>query len=77
MKRTNLVLDEHLLQEAVRTLDLKTYSAAVNYALREVLRIRKVQSLDTFFGRQLWEGNLSGMRDDHSRNSRRRKRNVK
>ena len=32
MKRTNLVLDADLLEEATRVLGVKTYSAAVNLA---------------------------------------------
>jgi Arc/MetJ family transcription regulator len=49
MKRTNLVLDERLLDEATRVLGARTYSAAVNAALEEVVRIRKNQSLPDFF----------------------------
>lgn len=64
MKRTNLVLDEELLEQATKVLGVKTYSAAVNVALAEVLRVRKIQSLPQFFGRGLWEGNLREMRDD-------------
>jgi Arc/MetJ family transcription regulator len=64
MKRTNLVLDDKLLEEARRSLEAKTYSAAVNQALEEVLRIRRVQSLPAFFGRGLWKGNLAVMRED-------------
>ena len=45
MKRTNLVLDEHLLEEAVRVLGVKTYSAAVNKALEEVIRRKKILGL--------------------------------
>lgn len=67
MKRTNVVLEEDLLEEAVRTLGVKTYSAAINQALAEVVRIRKVQSLGEFFGKDLWEGNLSEMREDRPR----------
>jgi len=64
MKRTNLVLDADLLQEATRVLGLKTYSATVNHALAEVLRVRKIQGLQAFFGSGLWEGDLAAMRDD-------------
>ena len=64
MKRTNLVLNEHLLEEATRMLGEKTYSAAVNTALAEVVRIRKILSLPSFFGRGLWQGNLAEMRED-------------
>jgi Arc/MetJ family transcription regulator len=64
MKRTNLVLDEGLLREATRVLGAKTYSAAVNQAMEEVIRIRKVQSLPEFFGQGLWQGDLTQMRED-------------
>lgn len=65
MKRTNLVLDATLLEDAVRVLGAKTYSAAVNTALQEVLRVRKIQVLHSFFGQGLWRGDLSEMREDH------------
>jgi len=64
MKRTNLVLDEELPNEAKRVLQAKTRSAAVNLALAEVLRVRRIQSVPQFFGRGLWEGNLAEMRED-------------
>jgi hypothetical protein len=65
MKRTNLVLDEQLLAEATHLLAAQTYSAAVNTALREVVRIRKIQGIPQFFGSGIWEGDLSQMREDH------------
>jgi Arc/MetJ family transcription regulator len=65
MKRTNLVLNEQLLKEATRILGAKTFSAAVNKAMEEVIRIRKIQGLNHFFGQGLWKGNLSQMREDH------------
>jgi len=64
MKRTNLVLDPELLDRATRLLGVKTYSAAVNLALAEVLRLRKIQSLPQFFGHGLWQGDLQEMRED-------------
>jgi len=64
MKRANLVLDAELLDQVSRLLGVKTYSAAVNLALAEVLRLRKIQSLPQFFGRGLWQGDLAEMRQD-------------
>jgi Arc/MetJ family transcription regulator len=64
MKRTNLVLDEQLLQEATRVLGEKTYSATVNRALEDAIRMKRIQSLETFLGQRLWEGDLSEMRED-------------
>ena len=70
MKRTNLVLNENLLEEATRVLGAKTYSATVNLALEEVLRLRKIQSLPQFFGQGLWKGDLAEMREDRPRRRR-------
>ena len=64
MKRTNLMLDAELLDQATHVLGVKTYSAAVNLALAEVMRLRKIQSLPQFFGRGLWQGDLQEMRED-------------
>jgi hypothetical protein len=73
MKRTNLVLDEQLLEQATQVLAAKTYSAAVNTALEEVIRVRKIQSIPRFFGSGIWQGDLSEMRRDRpSRRPRRR-----
>lgn len=73
MKRTNLVLDEHLLVEATRVLAARTYSAAVNTALEEVIRVRKIQSIPRFFQSGIWQGDLAEMREDPSPRRRRRK----
>ena len=60
------MLDEHALDEAVRVLGVKTYSAAINQALEEVVRVRKIQGLAEFFGRDLWQGDLAEMREDRA-----------
>ena len=58
----------------MRALGLKTYSATVNKALSEVMRIRKIQNLRSFFGSGIWQGNLAEMREDNYRGKRRRNR---
>lgn len=80
MRRTNLVLDEDLLEEATRVLGAKTYSATVNLALAEALRVKKVLELPSFFGSRLWHGDLAAMREDQPRSrqpSKRPKRTKK
>ena len=67
MKRISLVLDERLLEEATRALGVKTYSAAVNRALADAVRVRNVQGLREAFGHNFWVGDLSEMRDDRPR----------
>jgi hypothetical protein len=73
MRRTNLVLDEHLLDQATRVLGARTYSAAVNTALEEVIRLKKLEKLPEFFGSGIWQGNLSEMREDRPRGKKRRR----
>jgi Arc/MetJ family transcription regulator len=67
MKRTNLVLDETLLEEAVRVAGTKTYSGAVDLALRDFVRRAKARRILELTGSGLWEGNLARMRRDQSR----------
>lgn len=74
MKRTNLVLNEELLKTATRVLGAKTYSAAVNQALEETIKMAKIREIRGFFGKSVWEGDLSEMRSDGpSRGSKKRK----
>jgi hypothetical protein len=77
MRRTNLVLDEQLLEQATRVLGAKTYSAAVNTALGEVIRLKKIQTIPQFFGTGIWRGDLAGMREDSPRRGALRSRQSK
>ena len=64
MKRTNLVLDEQLLDAARQATGLKTWSEVVNLALRELLRKRTFDRIDSWAGSDVWEGRLEDMRGD-------------
>ena len=66
MKRTNLVLDERLLEEAVRLSGERTYSAAVARALKDFVRRVRANHILELAGSGLWEGDLAEMRDDRS-----------
>ncbi len=66
MRRISLLLDKRLLAQAMQALGVKTYSEAVNLALAEVLRVKRVLELRHAFGQNLWVGRLSGMREDRS-----------
>jgi Arc/MetJ family transcription regulator len=66
MKRTNLVLDERLLEEAVRFSGERTYSGAVARALKEFVRRARANRILELAGSGLWEGDLAQMRQDRS-----------
>ena len=77
MKRTNLVLNEDLLEEAVRVSGERTYSRAVERALEDFVRRAKAKQILELAGSGLWEGNLAEMRRDQpSRKSGRNRRRV-
>jgi Arc/MetJ family transcription regulator len=64
MKRTNLVLDERLLDEAVRVSGERTYSRAVERALEDFVRRARARRILDLAGSGLWEGNLARARED-------------
>ena len=75
MKRTNLVLDEQLLEEALRVSGERTYSAAVERALDAYVKRARASRIFELGGSGLWEGDLSEMRSDEGRRSKPRGRN--
>ena len=64
MKRTNLVLDEHLLDELTRVSGERTYSRAVTKAMEDYWRRHRAGRILELAGSGLWEGDLSEMRGD-------------
>jgi len=64
MKRTNLVLDEALLEEATRLSGERTYSRTVERALEEFVRRAKARRILELAGSGLWEGDLAVIRED-------------
>jgi Arc/MetJ family transcription regulator len=70
MKRTNLVLDAEVLEEATRLSGEKTYSATVMRALEDFVRRAKARQILELRGSGLWQGELSEMRRDPKRKKR-------
>lgn len=64
MKRTNLVLNEQLLEEASRLSGERTYSRTVERALEEFVRRARARQILGLAGTGLWEGDLSVVRED-------------
>ncbi len=62
MVRTNVVLDENLIEECQKLTGIKTRRALIDYALREVLRLRRQKRLLELKGTIKWEGDLATWR---------------
>jgi Arc/MetJ family transcription regulator len=64
MKRTNLVLDEDLLEEAQRLSGERTFSRTVERALAEFVRRAKARQILDLAGSGAWQGDLAVVRED-------------
>jgi Arc/MetJ family transcription regulator len=64
MKRTNVVLDDALLDEAVRLSGERTYARTIERALEEMVRRLKARRILDLAGTGPWKGDLSVMRED-------------
>ena len=62
MHRTNIELDEDLVDEAMRLTDKKSKKELVNYALEELVSRLKRRKMLELEGRVAWEGDLDEMR---------------
>jgi Arc/MetJ family transcription regulator len=74
MKRTNLVLDAALLDEALRMSGERTYSGVVQRALADFVGRLKARRILDLAGSGLWEGTLGDMRKDAPAPARGKKR---
>jgi Arc/MetJ family transcription regulator len=62
MKRTNIVIDESLVEKALKVTGLKTRRELVDYALRELIRRESQKKILELKGRVTWEGDIKAMR---------------
>ncbi len=62
--RTNIVIDDKLMQETLRATGLKTKREAVELGLRTLLRLRQQEEIRRYRGKLDWQGDLEAMRTD-------------
>ena len=63
MLRTNIELDDKLVEEAMKLTHKKTKKELVNYALDELVKKLKRKKLLELEGQVEWTGNLDEMRE--------------
>ena len=66
MKRTNLVIDGSLLEEAKRLTGEPTLSRTVERALAEMVRRARARQILDLRGSGGWHGDLAVVREDHA-----------
>lgn len=62
--RTNIVIDDNLMNEAMALSGNKTKKETVEEALKVLIQFKHQSSIRSFRGRLKWEGNLDRMRTD-------------
>ena len=62
VKRTNVVIDEELIEAGLHVTGLKTRKELIDYALRELLRRESQQRILDLYGKIRWEGDLDSWR---------------
>jgi len=61
--RTNIVIDDALLAEALSYTGLSTKKAVVEEALRTLIRLKSQEQVRALRGHLRWEGDLHAMRE--------------
>jgi len=62
--RTNIVIDDKLMKDALKTTGAKTKREAVELGLRTLVQLGKQQQVRQLRGKITWEGDLDAMRTD-------------
>jgi Arc/MetJ family transcription regulator len=62
--RTNIEIDDDLMDEALKVSGLATKREVVEAGLRLLVQIKQQQRIRRFRGKLRWEGDLDGMRRD-------------
>lgn len=62
--RTNIVIDDKLMEDSLQATGLKTKRDVVELGLRTLLRLRQQEEIRRFRGKLDWRGDLDAMRLD-------------
>lgn len=65
--RTNIVIDDKLIEAAMRATGLKTKRAVVEAGLRLLVQVKGQTGIRRLRGKVKWEGNLEEMRSGRIR----------
>ena len=60
--RTNIVIDDELMEEALKATGLSTKKEAVELGLKTLVRLKKQERIRRFKGKLSWEGDLAAQR---------------
>ena len=62
--RTNIVIDDRLMADALKATGLKTKKEVVEMGLKTLIKLKQQEKIKAFKGKLKWEGNLEDMRGE-------------
>lgn len=62
--RTNIVVDDQLMDQAQKLSGFKTKKQAVEEGLRLLIAMKKQEAIRQFRGKPTWQGDLDAMRNN-------------
>ena len=62
--RTNIVIDDQVMEEALVVGNFRTKREAVETGLKLIVRLKKQGNIKKYRGKLNWDGNLDDMRTD-------------
>ncbi|MGB5156654.1 type II toxin-antitoxin system VapB family antitoxin [Desulfobacterium sp. N47] len=62
--RTNVVVDDDLMESALKVSGLKTKKDAIEEGLKLLVQVKRQKEIKRFRGKLKWFGNLDEMRSD-------------
>lgn len=62
--RTNIVIEDALMNEAIKLTGVKTKKDAVELGLKTLIRLKKQEKIMAYKGKLKWDGDLDEMRSN-------------
>jgi Arc/MetJ family transcription regulator len=62
--RTNIVIDDQLMTDALKATGIKTKREVVEMGLKTLIKLKQQEKIKAFKGKLKWDGNLDDMRCD-------------
>jgi Arc/MetJ family transcription regulator len=60
--RTNIVIDDNLMNDALKVTGLKTKKEAVELGLKILVKLNQQEAIKAFRGKLTWDGDLEALR---------------
>ncbi len=62
--RTNVVIDDDLMAEALKISGLKTKRAVIEAGLQALVQLKRQEAVKSLRGKLRWEGDLNSLREN-------------